>query len=73
MRGNPVNALRIARADLIDPRHQAAVVRMTRAYAQENNHAALALYGSVGFAGGQYAPEAGVVLFREKTLERAGR
>jgi ribosomal protein S18 acetylase RimI-like enzyme len=35
---------------------------------QENNRAALALYESWGFAGGQYAPQAGAVLFREKKL-----
>ena len=35
---------------------------------QENNHAALALYGSFGFVGGQYEPEAGAVLFRQKKL-----
>ena len=35
---------------------------------QENNHAALGLYGSFGFANGQYEPEAGTVLFREKKL-----
>jgi ribosomal protein S18 acetylase RimI-like enzyme len=35
---------------------------------QENNRAALALYGSFGFASGQYEPEAGAVLFREKKL-----
>jgi len=35
---------------------------------QENNHAALALYRNVGFVDGQYEPEAGTVLFREKKL-----
>ncbi len=35
---------------------------------QQNNHAALALYGSFGFVSGQYEPEAGAVLFREKKL-----
>ena len=35
---------------------------------QENNRAALALYGSFGFTGGQYEPEAGGVLFRQKKL-----
>jgi len=30
-----VNAFRIVRADLTDPRHQAAVLAMTRAYAQD--------------------------------------
>lgn len=35
---------------------------------QENNRAALALYGSFGFASGHYQPEAGGVLFRQKTL-----
>lgn len=35
---------------------------------QENNLAALALYRSFGFAAGQYEPEAGTVLFREKKL-----
>jgi hypothetical protein len=35
---------------------------------QENNHSALALYGSFGFASGAYEPEAGTVLFREKKL-----
>ncbi len=35
---------------------------------QENNHPALALYRSFGFVSGQYEPEAGAVLFREKKL-----
>jgi len=35
---------------------------------QENNHPARALYGSFGFVGGEYEPEAGTVLFREKRL-----
>jgi ribosomal protein S18 acetylase RimI-like enzyme len=35
---------------------------------QARNDAALALYRSFGFAGGQYEPQAGVVLFREKKL-----
>jgi len=35
---------------------------------QENNHAALALYRGFGFVNGQYEPEAGTVLFREKKL-----
>jgi ribosomal protein S18 acetylase RimI-like enzyme len=35
---------------------------------QENNRAALRLYGSFGFANGQYEPQAGTVLFREKKL-----
>jgi ribosomal protein S18 acetylase RimI-like enzyme len=35
---------------------------------QEKNHAAQALYRSLGFQGGQYEPEAGTVLFREKRL-----
>jgi ribosomal protein S18 acetylase RimI-like enzyme len=35
---------------------------------QENNINAIALYGSFGFVGGQYEPEAGALLFREKKL-----
>ena len=35
---------------------------------QENNHSALALYGDFGFGSGEYEPEAGTVLFREKKL-----
>jgi ribosomal protein S18 acetylase RimI-like enzyme len=35
---------------------------------QENNRAALTLYRSLGFVNGQYQPEAGTVLFREKRL-----
>jgi GNAT superfamily N-acetyltransferase len=35
---------------------------------QERNRPALALYGSFGFGGGQYEPDAGAVLFREKKL-----
>ena len=35
---------------------------------QENNQTALALYASLGFVGGQYEPEAGAVLLREKKL-----
>lgn len=35
---------------------------------QENNRGALALYRSLGFAGGQYEPAAGGVLFRQKAL-----
>jgi ribosomal protein S18 acetylase RimI-like enzyme len=35
---------------------------------QEHNHGALALYRRLGFAGGQYEPAAGAVLFRQKTL-----
>jgi ribosomal protein S18 acetylase RimI-like enzyme len=35
---------------------------------QERNHAAQALYRSFGFQGGQYEPDAGIVLFREKKL-----
>jgi ribosomal protein S18 acetylase RimI-like enzyme len=35
---------------------------------QARNHAAQALYRSFGFRDGQYEPEAGVVLFREKRL-----
>ena len=35
---------------------------------QENNQTALALYRSFGFVGGQYEPDAGAVLFREKKL-----
>jgi len=35
---------------------------------QENNRPALALYDRFGFAGGQYEPEAGTVLFRQKML-----
>jgi len=36
--------------------------------AQQNNRTALALYGSLGFVGRQYEPEAGAVLLREKKL-----
>jgi ribosomal protein S18 acetylase RimI-like enzyme len=36
---------------------------------QENNRAARALYARCGFADGQYEPEAGTVLFRQKTLQ----
>lgn len=35
---------------------------------QEKNHPALALYQGFGFASGQYQPEAGGTLFREKRL-----
>ncbi len=35
---------------------------------QEKNHPALALYHRLGFRDGQYAAEAGRVLFREKRL-----
>lgn len=35
---------------------------------QENNRAALALYRDFGFVDGQYEPDAGTVLFREKKL-----
>ena len=35
---------------------------------QEKNHAAQALYRSLGFQGSQHEPEAGAVLFREKKL-----
>jgi ribosomal protein S18 acetylase RimI-like enzyme len=35
---------------------------------QEHNHAALALYGRLGFRDGQYEEHAGRVLFREKRL-----
>jgi ribosomal protein S18 acetylase RimI-like enzyme len=35
---------------------------------QENNRAALALYESFGFRSSQYQPEAGGILFRQKTL-----
>jgi ribosomal protein S18 acetylase RimI-like enzyme len=35
---------------------------------QENNRAALALYGSFGFVGGEYQAEAGALLFRQKIL-----
>jgi ribosomal protein S18 acetylase RimI-like enzyme len=35
---------------------------------QENNRTALALYGAFGFVNGQYEPQAGAVLFREKKL-----
>ena len=35
---------------------------------QENNRTALALYGSLGFVGRRYEPEAGAVLLREKKL-----
>ncbi len=35
---------------------------------QEKNHRALALYQGFGFASGQYQPEAGGSLFREKRL-----
>jgi GNAT superfamily N-acetyltransferase len=35
---------------------------------QERNHRALALYERFGFRSGQYEPEAGAVLFREKRL-----
>jgi ribosomal protein S18 acetylase RimI-like enzyme len=35
---------------------------------QEHNATALALYQRAGFAGGQYEPAAGAVLFREKKL-----
>jgi ribosomal protein S18 acetylase RimI-like enzyme len=36
---------------------------------QARNHPAQALYRSFGFRDGQYEPEAGVVLFREKKLD----
>ena len=35
---------------------------------QEHNQPALALYGRLGFTDGQYEPQAGRVLFREKRL-----
>ena len=35
---------------------------------QQNNRTALALYGSLGFVGRQYEPEAGAVILREKKL-----
>jgi len=35
---------------------------------QENNHRALTLYQSFGFQSGQYQPEAGSVLFRQKRI-----
>jgi ribosomal protein S18 acetylase RimI-like enzyme/catechol 2,3-dioxygenase-like lactoylglutathione lyase family enzyme len=35
---------------------------------QENNHRALTLYQSFGFGSGQYQPEAGGVLFRQKRI-----
>src|SRR5262245_24276846 len=37
---------------------------------QEHNETALALYRRFGFVGGQYEPDAGGVLFREKKLEK---
>ena len=70
-----VDSCRVVEADLGDPVHRAAVLEMTRAYArdptlevQEHNQPALALYGRLGFTDGQYAPQAGRVLFREKRL-----
>jgi ribosomal protein S18 acetylase RimI-like enzyme len=35
---------------------------------QENNRVALAVYDRFGFVGGQYEPQAGAVLFRQKKL-----
>jgi ribosomal protein S18 acetylase RimI-like enzyme len=35
---------------------------------RENNHSALALYASFGFDNGEYEPDAGRLLFREKKL-----